>query len=190
MMSRILFRWMVLILWVCSMVFCLKTHLAVSGGLPKVGSYLPKLQLEAPAADQEIRYLGIGDAGGFSINQIGAPFALVEIVGVYCPRCHKQAPLFNRLFHMIQKIPELSSRLKMVAVAVGANATEVAYFQKHLRIPYPVLKDPKFEIHKRLGEPRTPFTMLITKEGRVLFSHLGVIDNMERFLVRIRRFVE
>ncbi len=190
MLSRFLFGWMVLILWISLMLFCLKVHVAVSADLAKAGSYLPRLRLEAPASDQEMRYLAIGDVKSFSIDQIGSPFSLVEIVGVYCPQCHKQAPLFNQLFYMIQKIPDLSSRLKMVAIAVGANTTELAYFKKHLSIPYPVVKDSKFEFYKRLGEPRTPFTMLVTQEGKVLFSHLGVIDNMEKFLYRIREFVQ
>ncbi len=181
-MSRIPHMWTALCLWVFLMV--------LSEGLSTAGSCLSRLQLEAPASDQEKRYLGIGDVTAFSFNQIGASFILLEIVGIYCPRCHKQAPLFNQLYYMIQKIPGLSEKLKMLAVAVGANATELAYYQKHLRIPYPVLKDPKFELHKCLGEPRTPFTMLTTKDGKVVFSHLGVIDDMEGLLVRIRKLVQ
>jgi hypothetical protein len=42
--------------------------------------------------------------------------------------------------------------------------------------------DPKFDFHKLVGEPRTPFILLIGPNGKVLYTHLGVIEDVEPFL--------
>ena len=115
---------------------------------------------------------------------------MVEIVGVYCPQCHIQFPRFNALYHRIMKQPELKEKVKVFAVAVGANPTEIAYLKKEFRIPYPVLQDPKFAIHKLLGEPRTPFTMLVARNKEVLFAHMGTMEDMDKLFLKIKSLVK
>jgi len=160
---------------------------ALAGGIPATGSYLPDLKIESPPSKKDREYLGIGDTGTFSIKQVNSPYTLIEIVGIYCPKCHAQAPLFNKLFYRLRKDPDLFKRIKMLVIAAGANSTEVNYMKKEFRIPFPIVKDPKFEIHKSLGEPRTPFTMIVTSDGKVVFTHLGVIRDIDNFFLRIRK---
>ncbi len=182
-------RWIILPLWVF-LVLGLQPIAALSGSTPTPGSYLPEFQLEAPSSEKEKAYLGIGPVATFSINQLNCQLVLIEIVGVYCPQCHIQMPLFNKLFYRIKRDPDMCKKNKMLAVAVGANPTEIAYFKKKHRIPYPVIKDPKFEIHKLLGEPRTPFIMLVSKDKKVVFAHLGVIKDMDKFFLQIKKFIQ
>ena len=134
--------------------------------------------------------MGIGTAETFSINQLNCQLVLIEIVGVYCPQCHIQMPLFNKLFYRIKRDADMCKKSKMLAIAVGANPIEVAYFKKEHQIPYPVIKDPEFEIHKQLGEPRTPFIMLVSRDKKVLFIHLGVIKDLDRFFLQIKGFAQ
>jgi peroxiredoxin len=153
--------------------------------LPFVGSVLPRFQMETPPEDADKQYLGLGKSGKFSLQQVQGQVLLVEIIGVYCPQCHKQAPGFNRLFQRIQKDSRLGSRVKMLAIAAGGSATELGYVKQEFPIPFPVIRDTNFEIHKLLGEPRTPFTLLVDQRGKVLFTHLGVIEDMESFFTKI-----
>jgi len=176
--------------WIFLLIFGFYPLPAISGGLPSEGSLLPQFRLDAPSSEQERAYLGIGDVKTFSINQIDAPYTLIEIMSVYCPQCHEQAPLFNKLFYRIKKNGKIAKKVKMMAVAIGANPTEVNYVKKEIRIPFPIVKDPLFEIHKVLGEPRTPFTMLVTREGKVLFAHLGVIEDIDKFLLQIGKLTQ
>jgi hypothetical protein len=44
-----------------------------------------------------------------------------------------------------------------------------------------VIPDESFTIHKVLGEPLTPFTIIANREGKVLFTHLGVIEDIDSF---------
>lgn len=153
--------------------------------LPFVGSVLPRFQMETPPDEADKKYLGIGKGGKFTWQQINAQVLLVEIIGVYCPQCHRQAPGFNRLFQRIQKDPRLGPKVKMLAIAAGGSATELSYVRQEFPIPFPIIRDTQYEIHKLLGGPRTPFTLLIDRKGKVLFTHLGVIEDMESFFNKI-----
>jgi peroxiredoxin len=157
--------------------------------VPFVGATLPKLALEAPAEDADKRYLGIAKGGKFSLQQVEGPLILLEIIGVYCPQCHKQAPGFNRLFQRIQKDPRLKAKVKFLAVAAGGTASEIAYLRREFAIPFPIVSDARFEIHKQLGEPRTPFTLLLDPQRKVVFAHLGVIEDLDSFFQKISTLV-
>ena len=157
---------------------------------PAVDSSLPKLLFKTPALEEDRSYLGIGSAETFSIDQINYDLLLIEVIGVYCPQCQVQAPLFNDLFSRIRKRSDTSERIKMLAIAAGANPTEVSYLKKQFKIPYPVIRDPGFEIHKLLGEPKTPFIMIVTKSEKVIFAHLGIIKNIDTFYLQIQNFLQ
>jgi hypothetical protein len=159
---------------------------AAAGSLPQKGSVLPAMTIASPASAEERHYLGLGPGPTFDIGQIAADTVVLEIIGVYCPQCHVQLPLFNKLYFRLQKDPQLAAKVKFAAIAVGANATEVAYLKEQFKIPYPVMVDPPFTIHKQLAEPRTPFTMLITGGNQVAFAHLGIISDMDLFLKQIQ----
>ncbi|MBL7213262.1 MAG: TlpA family protein disulfide reductase [Desulfobacteraceae bacterium] len=181
-------RYLILIRWICFFTLSgLVPCFALAGGIPATGSYLPDLKIEAPASEKGREYLGIGDEKTFSVKQVNSPFTLIEIVGVYCPKCHAQAPLFNKLFYRLKKAPALFEKIRMLAIAAGANSTEVDYMKKEFSIPFPVVKDPRFEIHKSLGEPRTPFTMIVSKDGKVVFAHLGIIKDIDDFFLQIMK---
>lgn len=183
-------RRMIFPLWIYVLVLALRPVFALSGSIPVAGSYLPEFQLEAPSSEKERAYLGIEAVETFSINQPNCQLILIEIVGVYCPQCHIQMPLFNKLFYRIKRDADINEKTKMLAVAVGANTMELAYFKKKHNIPYPVIKDPKFEIHKLLGEPRTPFIMLVSRDKKVVFAHLGIIKDIDKFFLQIKKFVQ
>jgi hypothetical protein len=160
---------------------------AAAASLPQKGSVLPALICALPASADERNYLGIGNDPTFGLEAIAADIIVLEIIGVYCPQCHIQLPHFNKLYFRVQKDPQLKARAKFIAIAVGANANEVAYLKEQFKIPYPVLADPQFTIHKQLAEPRTPFTMLITKNQKVAQAHLGIIADMDVFLQQIQQ---
>jgi len=183
-------KWMIFRLWIYVLILGLLPISALSGSIPVAGSYLPEFQLEAPSSQKDRAYLGIEGVEPFFVNQLNCQLIMIEIVGVYCPQCHIQMPLFNKLFYRIKRDADMYKKTRMLAIVVGANPTETAYFKKENRIPYPVIKDPKFEIHKLLGEPRTPFIMLVSKDKKVLFAHLGIIKDIDKFFQQIKKFLQ
>ena len=156
----------------------------------RAGSPLPPLTLESPAAREESRYLGISHGKKFSLAQVDSRLVLIEIIGVYCPVCHTQAPLFNQLFKRIQKDSPLASKVKMLGIAVGATPMEVTFLKQELSISFPIIKDPNFIIHKILGEPKTPLTMIVNKDGKLVFVHQGAVEDLDGFLVLIKKLIQ
>lgn len=153
----------------------------------KKGARLPEMLMDAPPGKMDCRYLGIKEKGPFKLADLAADLVMLEIIGVYCPQCHKQRPHINRLFHRIKKDTGLASKLKFMGIAVGATPMEVAYLVKEFHVPYPVVSDEKFTIHKKLGEPRTPLNIVAKKDGTVLWSHLGIIEDMNRFHAELEK---
>lgn len=164
---------------------------AVSGfcgdTLPRKGSMLPALHLEAPAVQKDRDYLGLRTREQFMLADVKADLIMLEVIGVYCPLCHRQRPLINRLFHRIQKDSRLADKLKFIGIAAGATPMEVAYLVGEAHVPYPIVADEQFAAHQLLGNPRTPFNMVVTRQGRVLWAHLGVIEDMNAFLATLKK---
>lgn len=152
---------------------------ALGGDLPRKGDSLAAFELQAPAAEKDRVYLGITKPV-FRLSDIHSKLLLLEIIGVYCPVCYRQAPIFNNLFNRIEK-SSLKGKVKMLAVAAGGNQTEIQYLNEQKQYRFPIVPDPVFEVHKLLGEPRTPFTLLVSPEGRVLYAHMGVIEDLDAF---------
>ncbi len=145
--------------------------------LPRKGDILPAFALQAPADAKEKGYLGLRQET-FRLAEVPCELLLLEVLGVYCPQCYQQAPLFNTLFKRIEK-GKLRGRVKMLGLAAGGNPTEIAYLHQQGQYTFPVVADVDFAVHKLLGEPRTPFTLLIDAKGRVLHTHLGVIEDID-----------
>lgn len=155
-----------------------------AAGLPEKGKGLPDFSLQAPASDRDREYLGLG-AGEFKLKDVAAELLIVEIIGVYCPLCHQQAPLFNQLVGRIDK-KALTSRVKLLAVAAGGNPIEIEHLRSNGVYDYPIVPDESFAIHKLLGQPRTPFTLLLGKDRKVLDAHLGVIEDIDAYFEKIQ----
>jgi peroxiredoxin len=149
-------------------------------GLPKKGDTLPALELQAPASDKAREYLGIRQEK-FRLADISCRLLLLEVIGVYCPQCYRQAPLFNNLFNRIEK-GKLKGQVKMLALAAGGNENEIKYLYEQVQYSFPIVSDPQFAAHKLLGEPRTPFTLLVDPNGKVLHTHMGVVEDVDAFL--------
>jgi hypothetical protein len=154
---------------------------ARAGELPKPGDTLPQITLQTPVAAEDRTALGLPEGAVFRLGDVDAQCVLFEVIGVYCVECHKQAPLFDKLHARLAKDPALSGRVRMVAMAAGATDKEVEYLRKKGAYPFPVVNDPQYEAHKALGEPKTPFTMLVARDGKVVYAHLGVITDTAGF---------
>lgn len=153
--------------------------LASGGELPRKGDSLAVFELQAPASEKDKSYLGITKPV-FRISDISSKLLILEIIGVYCPVCYRQAPIFNNLFNRIEK-SSLKGKVKMLAVAAGGNLTEIQYLNEQKQYGFPVVPDPVYGVHKILGEPRTPFTLLVSPDGKVLYTHMGVIEDLDAF---------
>lgn len=153
------------------------------------GAMPPGMTLQAPPAPDDRAYLGLGDSPAFTLPDIKADFVILEVVGVYCPLCHIQAPFFAKFFARLNADPELGPKVKMLAMAAGATPQELAYLRETGKYKYPVAGDPDYVAHKQLGDPKTPYTMLVDAKGKVLFAQVGVIEDVNALYEQIARLV-
>ena len=154
------------------------------------GTTLPAFTLSAPDDPETKQYLGLKNLKSFTLSQIPAKFLLIEFFSLYCPICHKQAPAANKIYKVIRQDPALNKDIKMIGIGTGNNQREIEAFKTNLRVPFPLFTDLDFKIHKKIGEPRTPFTILTTNKGKVLLIHSGVVEDTDEFIGKIKKIHE
>jgi len=154
------------------------------------GMILPQFKLDATEAEETKQYLGLKNLKSFTLSQIPAKLILIEVFSLYCPICHKQAPIANTIYNFIQNNPKLRKDIKMIGIGAGNNLKEIKAYKTQFRVSFPLFSDPDFSIHKKMGEPRTPFTILVNRNGKILFTHFGVVEDVDAFIRKIREINE
>jgi len=144
-----------------------------AASLPAVGGALPDL------------------SPGFSLPKPKDGVVIIEIFSMYCPYCQKEAPNVNKLYDKIQASPNLKSKMRLVGIGVGNSSYEVDIFRKKYNVPFPLYADGDFKIHKKLGEPRTPYFIgvKINPNGShsIFYSKLGEFGDVDAFLAEMVR---
>ncbi|BDV00788.1 hypothetical protein TDMWS_08730 [Thermodesulfomicrobium sp. WS] len=159
---------------------------AVSVGAQPLGpgASIAQIRFPAPHLAEDAATLGVKPGGFFTVKDLGADLVLLEVIGVYCPQCHKQAPGYNSLYGRLQK-GKTKGRVAMFAVAAGGTDLEVAQARESM-YRFPVVSDPNYVAHKALGEPLTPYTIVCRADGTIVWAHLGVVEDVSELYARIR----
>jgi len=156
---------------------------------PEPGKKLVALKLLSPLDPAGKKGLGLNDrVVDFKIADLKTTLVLMEVIGVYCPQCFKQAPDFNKLYERLNK-GKMKGRVAMFALAAGGTDPEIEDLIKSGQYIFPVVSDAKFESHKLLGEPKTPFTIICRPDGTILYAHLGIITDIDSFYAEIKGFL-
>ncbi|MDQ7835724.1 MAG: TlpA disulfide reductase family protein [Humidesulfovibrio sp.] len=153
--------------------------------LPAPGQTLPTLQLKVPVFGQDAKDLGVAGKKTFGLQDLKAKVIVLEVIGVYCSECAKQVGSFNTLYSRLSRRIQ-AGEVRLLGLAAGGNDMEVESLRKTGLYKYPVVADENYKNHKLLREPKTPFTMIVTPAGKVLYSHLGVDEDIEAMLARIK----
>jgi thiol-disulfide isomerase/thioredoxin len=153
---------------------------------PSEGDLLPEIVLTLPQNLDQQKYLGLSGEPTFTLPQIRASVVIVEIFSMYCPYCQAEAPSLNELYDKIQNNGSLKDRFKLIGIGAGNTTFEVEHFRNTYKIPFPLFPDDDFSIHKKIGEVRTPYFLVvgINKDGthRILYSHAGRLENHDQFI--------
>ena len=180
---RVFLASMTILAW---LIFMSLATAQAAGEPPAVGGRLPDLVLPVPQDQAEKAYLGLKTGETFRIPQIAADVVIVEIFSMYCPHCQKEAPRINELYDLVSKQANRRSRIKMIGIGAGNSEFETKVFKDQYQVPFPLLPDVDFTIHKLVGEVRTPYFIAveIRSDGwnRVLYSRVGGIEDPQKFL--------
>ena len=181
----------IILILIISCCFTSIIHGALAGQRPSEGDVFPEITLPVPQHASEKAYLGIDDTEHFAITQIKAPVVIIEIFSMYCPFCQKEAPIVNELYELIQNKPAIKNNIKIIGIGAGNTQFEVDFFKNEYSIPFPLLPDESFSLHKATGEVRTPyfFVLQIKPDGsnKVVYSKAGSIQVPQEFLDLIIR---
>jgi len=177
--------------------------LLLSGGLNNLqaqgkkfiqkGDAFPEIALKAPSQARDRTYLGLSGGDSFKIKDLKAEVILVEVFDVYCLPCQKQAPLYKKLYGLIQSSPA-KDQIKMIGIAAGNDEAEIKKFQDHFQVPYPIISDLKYTLHEAIGGPPAPFSIIVRrdpggKSALVADTHLGFNDDMQGLFKQLQSLV-
>jgi peroxiredoxin len=159
--------------------------------LIKAGDFFPEVPMQVPEDAKDRAYLGLTEGKTFTLKQVKADLVVVEILNVYCPICQLQASIYNKLFNLIENDPETKGRIKLIGIAAGNGNLEVKDFRDKRNVPFPILPDRYFEMHRAIGGSRTPFTIYVRqgssgRAGVVMGTHLGANRNYKHLFADLR----
>jgi len=159
---------------------------------PRAGHQLPDFELPLPKDGADRNYLGLTSrlfffgGGSFRVPEIKAQAVVFQVFSMYCPHCQKDAPNMNVFYNLVEGSQRARGRVKIIGVGAGNNPYEVGVFKKKYQVPFPLFADADFIIHKKLGDVRTPYFIVIRimPDGshRVVYSKLGSFGDPARFL--------
>ena len=152
---------------------------------PVSGESMPELVFPVPADPAGQEMLGVTGKTIFTFADLKADLIFIEIIGVYCPQCVKQSPGFKTLFNRLNK-GKLQGRVAMFGLAAGGTDAEVKMLLGTGQYLFPVLSDPEYALHKALGEPLTPYTIVCKPDGSVIYDHLGVVEDVDALYQHIK----
>jgi len=147
---------------------------------------IDQIKLPAPQTPDLLTYLGVPKDSEFKLNQIRSKLILIDILDVFCPECQKNAPQMNRVYNIIETDKELSPDVKIIGIAAGNDSKQIETFVKEFGVKFPVFPDPKNEIHKLLGGMGPPAVILSDGNGKVFFTHEGVLEDIDLLLEKLR----
>lgn len=152
------------------------------------GMTLPPFEMSMPDSAAFKQYLGVDDLKAFSASSISGKLLFIEAFSTFCPVCHRNAPVLNNLYQIIEGDPELSKDVKILAIAAGNKYHQIDSYRAQVKAPFPIVEDPYLKFYKGIGSPGVPFMILASNDGKVLMTHGGMIESLDEILGKIREF--
>lgn len=155
------------------------------------GDLFPGLPLKTYNDPRDSLYLQTKADGTFYLKDINADLILVEIMNINCGSCRMQAPVYNKLYQLIESDPEIRGRVKMMSIASGNRNKHIRLYRDHFKVPYPVIEDPEFDIYDAIGRTPTPLAVYVridheNNRGIVAGTHLGLNEDHQQIYHEIQ----
>ncbi len=135
-------------------------------------------QSASPGAEggEAILGLNLPDLQGrnLALSQFKGQVLVVNFWATWCEPCKEEIPEFAKIHGKFSE-----KGVTLLGIALDERE-QVAAFVDQYRIPYLVLIAPldAIEVSRKAGNPKAalPFTAILDRQGRVVSSHLGGLD--------------
>ncbi|MFA6055883.1 MAG: TlpA disulfide reductase family protein [Thermodesulfovibrionales bacterium] len=135
---------------------------------------------------EERTYLGLTVGKKLSLKDIRCSVIIIEVFNTYCTSCPRNIPVINEVYSRSETDPKLKGKIKVISVAAGNTGEEIISYKKTHSVSYPILSDLHFTLHKALGNPRVPYTIIIKRnrqgKNKIIYTRQGIIDSPEPLL--------
>jgi len=150
------------------------------------GQYLPNLPFTDSLPKDERTYLGLTAGKKLSLKDIRCSVIIIEVFNTYCTSCPRNIPVINEVFSRTENDPKFKGKIKIIGIAAGNTREEILSYKKTHGVSYPIFSDLNFTLHKALGNPRVPYTMIIKRnrqgKDKIIYTHQGIMDSPEPLL--------
>lgn len=143
--------------------------------------------LEQPLSQGERAYLGV-ESDTFTITDIDAEYVFIKAFSMYCPVCQRDAPHINEVYEAVTKA-DTDNRVRFLGIGLGNNSFEVEVYKKKYDVPFPLVNDKDYVIHKGLGEVGTPTYYIVRLSGdtvETLYSREGETEDIDSLIATIK----
>lgn len=158
---------------VCLLLLAFATPPASSWALFGAAAEKPSVGADAPRFTAPLL-----EGGDFDLGPLmGQKAILLDFWSIYCVSCVQEMPRLVELYN------RFSDNLAAVGVDLDSFGTKrVAQFVKGLpfKVPYPIVIDKSRQIAARYGVSVLPTTVVIDKQGRILYYHVGYAPGDEK----------
>jgi thiol-disulfide isomerase/thioredoxin len=157
---------------------------------PTVGTNLGNVSFSAPITADDAKYLGLSSAAPFHLGDIKSPYVLIESFNTTCPHCMAQAPVLNVLYGKVQSDSALKGKVKFISAGQGNELSAVQMWKKFHKVPFAVVPDTDRKLSKAMNFGPYPVTMLVDKNGKVLWVEVGQFENVDSAFSGIKKAVK
>ena len=122
------------------------------------------------------------DGGKFKLyEQLKQGPILINFWATWCKSCLQELPALDQICQTYSK-----EGLQVVAISIDNSKTKakVKPFANSSGFKFTVLLDTDLEVRKLFGGTSTPFSVLISPTGEIVYQHLGYVPGDEKELER------
>lgn len=152
---------------------------------PRAETFFPDFVIQTELPQEHADYLGLPDEDSFRLSDIRGDYLFITIFSLYCTPCQREAPALNEMYETIREMG-LDSHIKFFGIAAGNTVREMEYWRKKFKVPFPLISDGDYVLHRSLGNIGTPAHVLARIDGpgklHVIFFKVGAVENMQEFL--------
>lgn len=152
---------------------------------PKIAQF----EFSGTISEVDQHYLGLDKPGPFRLQDIKAPYILIEIMRTTCPHCLEQVPALNQLYHLVAK-SDLKDKIKFISLGESDHESSLKRFKAAYKVPFPMVPDPDWGIVNIINLQGTPTTIVVDRHGKVLLTEVGVFDSAGQMFKRLKALLK